>query len=143
MSPFRPRVVQVQHQGGSDGLLEIEIPDLHVTHRVIHIDRVVVADGVHWLSRKSVLQREMCVRRFDVDLCKRKRRLEGQVLCNVCVGSGVVIDAVPGAHHRVVMHLPGDAHARRKRMMVGIDQGDGIRRSRQWADLSRQNGGDC
>ena len=46
MRSLGPGVIQVQHQGRSNGLLEIEIPDLHVTQRIIHIDRVVVGDGV-------------------------------------------------------------------------------------------------
>ena len=65
--------------------------------------------------------------------------MKRQVLHNVLVSGGVVVDAITGAHHRVLECLPGDSDARREIVAVRIHQRDRVYGSGEGPRLPRQN----
>src|SRR5215813_851418 len=120
MAAFRSVVTDVQQKAGRDFALDVEIPELHITKRVVLINSKVVGDRSRVAGWKTILQRDRD-EESRVRLGDSERRLKCQLLHHGSVLREVVIDSIAGANHRVLKRLPCHTDARSKIIAIGLD----------------------
>src|SRR5258707_4022928 len=124
MSSLRAVVTDIQQKSVCQLSLYIHIPDLYIAELVVWIDGKIIRHRSGGSPRKSICKRQItgCRNQNGISFSRGERRLKCKILNDRSILREVVIDSVPGAHHRLLQRPPCQSQARSKIISIRLYQ---------------------